>query len=384
LSISEETIARTIQRYQREYDRYLKLAARVAEICRSEIVEGNAIRAQVTSRAKSPKSLEGKLRREALKGKDYADEDEVFQKVRDLAAVRVATYEQGDETGVVEEICKRFAAPGQPPIVPDVKDKLKEKKEQTNFYRATHCEVFLPQEDLVGTYANVANVPCEIQVCSMMSHVWNEIEHDLGYKPMSGTLSGPEQAFLVMLGHTSRSGDGIITQLLAATDARQAEREGPFADVYDFVARLRKWFPGTDFGRHAGQLFEELQSLRILSPSSVERLVGKTDGLGARALADLQKLAGNLTARGDVRYTLDESSSDLLLVALLPPLAKHLAKSRPTGRGVGGPTRLAWIAARYLAIEEEASLSASLIDGAELKDLGFGVEESAETPEGVS
>lgn len=59
-TISEDTIKNAVLRYHREYDRYLKLSARVAEICRFEIVEGNAIRAQVTFRAKSPKSLEGK------------------------------------------------------------------------------------------------------------------------------------------------------------------------------------------------------------------------------------------------------------------------------------------------------------------------------------
>jgi len=45
MTISDDTIKKAVQRYHREYDRYLKLAARVAEICRSEIVEGNAIRA---------------------------------------------------------------------------------------------------------------------------------------------------------------------------------------------------------------------------------------------------------------------------------------------------------------------------------------------------
>ena len=95
MSTSDETIKRAVQRYHREYDRYLKLSARVAEICRNEVVEGNAIRAQVTSRAKSPKSLEGKLRRFATTGKRLiSDVDSVFARIRDLAAVRVATYEQ--------------------------------------------------------------------------------------------------------------------------------------------------------------------------------------------------------------------------------------------------------------------------------------------------
>ena len=40
-------------------------------------------------------------------------------------------------------------------------------------------------------------------------------------------------------------------------------------------------------------------------------------------------------------------------MALLPKLAKHIASNHPTGKGIGGPTRISWIAARHLAIEEE-------------------------------
>jgi uncharacterized protein (DUF2336 family) len=43
MTISEDTIEQAVRRYNREYDRYLKRAARVAERCRSEIVEGKAI-----------------------------------------------------------------------------------------------------------------------------------------------------------------------------------------------------------------------------------------------------------------------------------------------------------------------------------------------------
>jgi hypothetical protein len=47
VTISEDTVRNAVLPYHREYDRYLKLSARVAEICRFEIVDGNAIRAQV-------------------------------------------------------------------------------------------------------------------------------------------------------------------------------------------------------------------------------------------------------------------------------------------------------------------------------------------------
>jgi hypothetical protein len=36
MTISEDTIKNAVLRYHREYDRYLKLSARVAEICRFE------------------------------------------------------------------------------------------------------------------------------------------------------------------------------------------------------------------------------------------------------------------------------------------------------------------------------------------------------------
>ena len=203
------TIKNAVLRYHREYDRYLKLSARVAEICRFEIVEGNAIRAQVTFRAKSPKSLEGKLRRFAASGKkDLPNVQSVFDEVRDLAAVRIATYEQRHEDQVVQLVCKRFV--DLKGATPSSERKDKNAADNNNFYRATHIEAFLPEADVIGTYANVSDVPCEVQVCSMMAHVWNEIEHDLGYKPVTGSLSEQEYNLLKSLGLAVRQGDQTI------------------------------------------------------------------------------------------------------------------------------------------------------------------------------
>lgn len=343
MTISDDTIKRAVQRYHREYDRYLKLAARVAEICRTEVVEGNAIRAQVTSRAKSPKSLEGKLRRFAAGGKkNMADVDDVFEQIRDLSAVRIATYEQRHEDHVVSLVSGRFVDTNDAPPTPDRKDK--NAQDSGNFYRATHLEVFLKATDIVGTYANVAEVPCEIQVCSMMAHVWNEVEHDLGYKPATGALSQQERTFLTMLGQSVRMGDNTIQSLFAETERRQREQGGTFTDVYDFVARLRGWFPGAaDFGRHAGPLFEALAPLRLVSPDSIQKAIGLPEPLtlaGEQAIRDL-----SVRFDAKVRFQLDSASSDLLLVLLLPKAAAFLAKADPTTEGA---TRVRWFAEQYL------------------------------------
>ena len=346
MTISEPTIAEAVARYQREYDRYLKLCYRVADICRYEVVEANAIRAHVTYRAKGHKSLETKLRKFAQTGKKTMPTvDSVFDQVRDLAAVRVATYVQTDERKVTDAIVKRFAGSNGGVVSIDLKDK--HATDPQNFYRATHLEVYLPSQDLVGTYSNVAGVPCEVQVCSMMAHVWNEIEHDIGYKPTGG-LSELEKSTIVNIGHLTRSGDGMISQLLAATDTRNAEQTAAFSDVYDFVARVRRWFPSVDFATNAGSLFEELQLLRLNTPGGIQKQIGDLTTIFERSLSELRALAASLQLTGETRYALEENSADRLLVLLLPKVAQHIVGNHPTGRGVGGPTRISWLAARYL------------------------------------
>lgn len=348
MTISAYTISEAVARYQREYDRYLKLCSRVADVCRYEIVEANAIRAHVTFRAKGPKSFEAKLRKFAQTGtKSMPTVDSVFDQVRDLAAVRVATYVQTDERKVTDAIVKRFIGTSGTDVVVDLKDK--HATDPANFYRATHLEVCLPTQDIVGTYSNVTAVPCEIQVCSMMAHVWNEIEHDIGYKP-TGELSELEKSTLFTVGHLTRSGDGMISQLLAATDARHAEQVTAFTDVYDFVARARRWFPSADFATNAGPLFEELELLRLNTPAGLQKQIGELMSASERSLAELRALDASLQQRGETRYKLEENSADRLLVLLLPKVAQHIVSNHPTGRGVGGPTRISWLASRYLEI----------------------------------
>lgn len=339
-------IGSALTRYERESDRYLKLSARVAEICRVEIVEGHAIRAQVTSRVKSPKSFEGKLRRLAKHQPEAVKSvDAVFDSVRDLAGVRVATYDKELEDKVVATLQARFRGPSGAPLQPEKRDKRA--NDPSNFYRATHCDVFLLPEDLAGAYSNLLDTPCEVQVCSLMAHVWNEIEHDIRYKRLSAALSPAEHELLVSLGHLSRAGDGVVSRLLAATDARLRSRSGDFEDVYDFVARMRQWFPGADFATHAGQLFEELELLGLRAPKDLEAVLGSTADLEARAQNELARLDAALRAGGHTRHALEPSSSDLLLVLLLPKLARKIVENHPADRGIGGPPRIAWIAARY-------------------------------------
>jgi len=361
--ISEKIIREATARYERERDRYLKLAARVADICRSEIVEANAIRAQVTSRAKSAKSFADKLRRFSKRAdKKCETVDQIFVMIGDLAAVRVATYQPETEARVTQEIQKRFRGTDGVNVQPEKKDKITQGGK--GFYRATHCQVVLLDEDLVGTYENLKATSCEIQVCSMMAHVWNEIEHDIAYKPEGTGPQAKERGLLQALGHLTRSGDEIITRLLEANAERLQEQTGEFEDVFEFVARLKPHFPDTDFTLYSGQLFDETQALQLTSLEKLKAALGGDANFTPEvAKQRLRQFNDYLTKQGEQDWLLNEESSDVVLILFLEKFAKEIEENHPAGRGMGRPPRIRSIAMRYRQYLNDLEQTAVPSDG---------------------
>jgi ppGpp synthetase/RelA/SpoT-type nucleotidyltranferase len=344
MTIPDGVIREAVERYDRERDRYLKLAARVSDIARAEIVEANAIRAQVTSRAKSVRSFENKLRRfNKRSDKDLDTVEKIFSQIGDFAGVRVATYRTEDETRIVKEIGRRFCGPKGSSVAAESKDKLT----QGGFYRATHCQIYLIDDELVGTYENLRGTSCEVQVCSMMAHVWNEVEHDIGYKPEGGGPEETESGLLKALGHLTRGGDEVISRLIEANLGRLQNLTGDFEDVFDFVARLRNAFPDADLSVHSGQLFDETQALGFTSPEKLKSSIGQ-DGFSADvAKPKIVQFNEFLIQNGGSDYLLDETSADLILILLLEKHARTIEANHPAGRGRGRPPRIRSIATRY-------------------------------------
>lgn len=346
--LTDTQIAEAVARYEREHDRYVKLADSVYDRCR-EIVRMISVRATVQRRAKDPEGLRKKLvlfMKSEEKAKQYNSADDVFARISDLAGVRVTTYMESDRDRVVEEICKAFA--GATAESPEV-DK-KDGRAKGLHYRATHCQVMLRESDLPEG-SNLRSTSCEVQVCSLLAHVWNEIEHDLGYKPESGELGRGESQLLDQLGLLTKAGDIAIQQLLEETERRMRDREGEFADIHDFVARMRKDFPdATDFGRYAQQLLEECERLGLNSPEAIRAALypaGEQSAEAKRILAELKScLRGTST-------TVNEQSSDLLLALLLAAKAGDIANAHEFGPGQGRPTRLVYLARRYASSRED-------------------------------
>lgn len=356
MAIAEAIIQESVARYIRERDRYIKLADRVADLCRAEMVEKNAIRAQVTSRTKTVRSFEGKLRRFARQpNKNFESVDEVFAKIGDFSGVRIATYRPEDEARAAEAVSSFFCGPQDGKVDVDPKDKLKDGNNQ--FYRATHCQVYLPDQELAGDFDNLRDVSCEVQICSMMAHVWNEIEHDIGYKPEGTGPSDAERGLLETLGHLTRAGDAAITRLLDANVERMTKQTGDFSDVHDFVARLRPYFPDADLSVNAGLAYDEARALKLTSIDQIREQLGDEALEPAIAGPKLAAFNEYLAKEDQYELALNPASADLFTIALLASHADEIVSNNAGGRGKGRPPRVHYLAKAYQAFRDGQALS---------------------------
>jgi ppGpp synthetase/RelA/SpoT-type nucleotidyltranferase len=147
------------------------IAAEYAKGLVSASVEGTGAFVHViTARPKTPASLRGKLRR-----KRY---DNPQKQLKDLVGVRVITYYRDDVDPIVAKLRKSL----------EVDEKESTDKRQSlglrNFgYRSVHL-IARPRgvRGLSGGHPFLREHWFEIQVRSLLEHVWAEIEHEVVYK----------------------------------------------------------------------------------------------------------------------------------------------------------------------------------------------------------
>lgn len=342
LGLTDEHIAAVCDRFERERDRYEKLARFVAAKLDALLREG-AVRYAVQWRVKDVDSLQRKL---VAKRDKYTDVDDVFERLSDFAAVRVLTYVESDRAAIVSLLETSFGGPaGSATPTVDVKDGSGTK----GHYRATHVQVGLSEDEAVGDNDNLADSSCEVQVCSLLAHAWNEIEHDLAYKPTTGDISEGEIRMLDSLGLTVEAGDGVIISLIQASDQRFANNEGVFVDRYDFLVRMGPYVEGLNaFDIGAGTVYQELVKRGFDTPQTIATrfLSGDWRARAAEIIEQYNVCCGleGLTVVGEMR----PGTADELLALMLPDYAEDIRDSYSTpGRG-GRKPRQAIIASRYL------------------------------------
>ncbi|RLK23779.1 RelA/SpoT family protein [Micromonospora sp. M71_S20] len=298
-----------IGRYLREYDFYAE-AARLASDAIKLDLDAAGVRAIVTHRAKEARRLEAKCRQRHLVT-PYGSVADIYDDIVDLAGIRVALYFPGERDHVDNAVRKLFKLASDPKFFPEP-GKARAGKRFTG-YSAVHYRAHLREGSLTESTRRYAAARVEIQVASVLMHAWSEVEHDLAYKPLEGSLSEEEEAILDELNGLVLAGEIALERLQKAGKARSSISGRKFANHYDLAAylldRAAKHLDGpvTDSGLgRVDQLFELIRALELDTPEKVSPYLRALHGnVEVRPLAE--QVVDELLTEDAARYALYRS-----------------------------------------------------------------------------
>jgi ppGpp synthetase/RelA/SpoT-type nucleotidyltranferase len=212
------------------------------------LLHGRALKSVVTSRAKSVESLKRSLWRDRERWSAEDFEHSFAPPLVDLAGVRVLLYQDSDVEPARDALLAEFPAL-----------RNKDKRSQ-HAYSAYHLVVhdWCPEADEINR--EVRGTPCEIQICTIVEHVWNELEHDIKYKQPGGRPDDGQEELLAslrgelalcartvqrLMSRTAERSRSNEEQLVGAQDLRRylevrrnQRVDGPFDELWAFIARL--------------------------------------------------------------------------------------------------------------------------------------------------
>lgn len=218
-----------IEQYKKQYDFYSELARIGCRNLESELSK-RGIKAIVSFRAKRPDRLKDKLVQRANE-KNYKALDDIYDDIVDLAGVRVALYFPSDRDLVDEIVNDQFSV-HKTKVFPETSHKPKHSKRFSGYW-ASHYRVTIG--DTEKENERYKDTQFEIQVASVLMHAWAEVEHDLVYKPLSGSLSEEELSILDEINGLVLTGEIALERLQKAmTNRTKASNE--ISDRYELTS----------------------------------------------------------------------------------------------------------------------------------------------------
>ncbi|PLB49771.1 hypothetical protein P170DRAFT_510241 [Aspergillus steynii IBT 23096] len=268
-------------------DTMLLYTNEVRRICSEALTASNIRHPPITSRIKSWESAKGSIgrrnRERALRGRlreaveaqdrkweDYAREsglslcneeteplkspEEMLRALPDFGGIRISLYFPGDlkrVTAILEErfnVMRRIEkGQGAPDNVQSLEERLELLQDpdrnrngatDTNQiqrymrtftgYKATHFVVKLHYKDIQESRRySWKDAVVEIQIGTLVMHVWSEIEHDMIYKPLDSQgakVSEDEERILDLINGLVLTGEAALQQLEASTAKRLNKR----------------------------------------------------------------------------------------------------------------------------------------------------------------
>lgn len=273
-----DIISQFIENYKKKYGFY-ENAARLAASQLESALQAAGIRAIVTSRAKNPGRLKNKVvHRNSLRETPYKTMKEIYDDIVDLSGVRVSLYFPGDREKTDTLINELFVLL-ETKQFPD-QSEVPTYDKRFSGYWGNHYRAHMNEERLENSQKKYAAARIEIQVASVLMHAWSEVEHDLIYKPLHGTLSEEELSILDELNGLVMSGEIALERLQSAGNERIRNKNTTFGSQYELATYLYNYlsnnFKKEDVELRMGNielLFKLLRRLKILKVKEIEPIL---------------------------------------------------------------------------------------------------------------
>lgn len=188
-----------LQQVIEEYGKLRPLYQDYAEVIRfilQEELHAKSIRVHsIEVRAKSIESLRRKIARAREAESGEIPVQGPLTEITDLAGVRVITFFPKTLVEVDRILREQFE-------IMEIDDKSETLKEDDKFgYHSVHYLVRLqPNRTELAEYSRFKDLVAEIQVRTILQHVWAEIEHDIQYKSVEAMPTTIRRRFIMLAG----------------------------------------------------------------------------------------------------------------------------------------------------------------------------------------
>lgn len=325
-------VAKAMVEYRTAKEGYRTLSREVGERT-AEALRTRGILATVSWRTKSEQSLQRKL-----EGRFNARilEADTVAVVGDLAAVRICVYLPRDLRPALAIVSELFSVDPK-----SIDEKLRVSDPKSNWYSAVHLQASI-SGNAHQHLGHLSGFECEVQICSLFAHVWNEVQHDVEYKPR--LVPSPEvRRLLGDLGGLVSRGDEIVEEVFDLLQVQQDELGGQAlqtpGDLQDCLQNLSQ----LRFTREPNDLWRPLVlSLRNIGVETFQDVWENVDvevyhapvdvfeKVNAQSRRAVQKLgrAYTMLSRNEVVWLQETCQCHRVIAALLPRLASQLAHEK--------------------------------------------------------
>jgi len=165
-SENRASIEDVLAEFDRRQEMLAALCARTKSLIEASLQDANIRYQSVQARVKTKRKLKEK----------YLDEKKNYQRlddITDLAGLRVITYYEDEVDRVADVITREFDIDSKNSI-----DKRNAEPDRFGYRALNYVCKHLEKRTSDVEYKKFAGISCEIQVASILSHAWSEIEHD--------------------------------------------------------------------------------------------------------------------------------------------------------------------------------------------------------------